>query len=148
VQHEERPQGNSPEVFRQAGYIRVVMQKYTQLSVENRHQIKALLDAGHKESEIVRTLGVHRFTICRELKRNVADDEPPDKDYCPSTAQIADQRSHRQEPLQTPQTWSPQGQAGQQARQQGANQRPGGGKLKSKYFIYTLKSTADARYEC
>lgn len=98
MQHEERPQGNSPEVFRQAGYIRVVMQKYTQLSVENRHQIKALLNAGHNQSEIARTIGVHRSTVCRELKRNVANEEPPDKSYCPSSAQQLTDQRHRDKP--------------------------------------------------
>lgn len=98
MQHEERPQGNSPEVFGQAGYIRVVMQKYTQLSLQNRHQIKALLDAGHNQSEIARTLGVHRSTISRELKRNVANEEPPDKGYCPSAAQQLTNRRHRNKP--------------------------------------------------
>lgn len=46
VQHERKSQGRVPVVFRQEDNIRVVIQKYTQLSVENRHQIKALLDAG------------------------------------------------------------------------------------------------------
>jgi IS30 family transposase len=74
------------------------MQKYTQLSVENRHQIKALLDAGHTQIEVARTIGVHRSTICRELKRNVANEQPPDKDYCPSTAQKLTDQRHRDKP--------------------------------------------------
>ncbi|MDZ7691651.1 MAG: helix-turn-helix domain-containing protein [Balneolaceae bacterium] len=59
------------------------MQEYTQLSEENRHQIKALLDAGHNQSEIARTIGVHRSTISRELKRNVANDELPGQAVLP-----------------------------------------------------------------
>ena len=98
MQHEERPQGNSPEVFRQAGYIHVVMQKYTQLSEENRHQIKALLDAGHNQSEIARTIGVHRSTISRELNRNVANEGPDSKDYCPKAAQQWTDQRHRDKP--------------------------------------------------
>ena len=96
MQHEERPQGNSPEVFRQAGYIRVVMNKHTQLSFENRHQIQALLAAGHNQSEIARTIGVHRSTISRELKRNVTGEDPEGKDYCPGQAQQLTDRRHRE----------------------------------------------------
>jgi len=93
VQHVERPQGNSPEVFGQAAYIRVVMNKYSQLSLQNRHQIKALLDAGHNQSEIARTIGVHRSTICRELNRNLANNAGEPNNYCPDIAQqLTDQR--------------------------------------------------------
>lgn len=74
------------------------MNKYSQLSLENRHQIKALLDAGHNQSEIARTIGVHRSTISRELKRNVANDEPPDKGYCPDAAQQRTDERHRNKP--------------------------------------------------
>jgi IS30 family transposase len=98
VQHEERPQGNSPEVFSQAGYIHVAMQEYTQLSEENRYQIKALLDAGHNQSEVARTIGVHRSTVSRELNRNVANDGPEGKDYCPKTAQELTNHRHRDKP--------------------------------------------------
>lgn len=98
MQHEERPQGRAPEVFGQAAYIRVVMNKYSQLSQENRHQIKALLDAGHNQSEIARTLGVHRSTISRELNRNIASGSPADKDYCPKVAQQLTDQRHRDKP--------------------------------------------------
>ena len=98
MQHEERPQGRAPVVFRQAGYICVAMQKYTQLSLENRHQIKALLDAGHNRSEIARTIGVHRSTISRELKRNVGNDQGADNAYCPQTAQQLTDQRHRNKP--------------------------------------------------
>ena len=74
------------------------MQKYTQLSEENRHQIKALRDAGHSKSEVARTIGVHRSTITRELKRNVPNDESADKDYCPETAQQLTNQRHRDKP--------------------------------------------------
>jgi len=98
VQHEERPQGRTPVVFRQAGYIRVIMQKYNQLSLENRHQIKALLDAGHNRTEIAQTIGVHKSTICRELKRNVGKQECTDNAYCPETAQKLTDQRHRNKP--------------------------------------------------
>src|SRR5699024_9831428 len=71
------------------------MQKYTQLSVENRHQIKALLDAGHNQSEIARTIGVHRSTISRELNRNVANADPEGKGYQPESAQQLTDQRHR-----------------------------------------------------
>jgi len=98
VQHERKPQGRAPVVFRQAGYIRVVMQKYTQLSLENRHQIKALLDAGHNRTEIAQTIGVHRSTISRELKRNVDNEQGQDNTYCPDRAQQLTDQRHRNKP--------------------------------------------------
>ena len=45
---------------------------YTQLSLEQRYQIEALLKAGIKQKLIACQIGVHPWTICRELKRNVA----------------------------------------------------------------------------
>ena len=98
MQHEVRPQGNSPEVFDQAAYIRVVMNKYSQLSLQNRHQIKALLDAGHTQSEIAELIGVHRSTVSRELTRNVANEGPESKHYCPEHAQQLTDRRHRNKP--------------------------------------------------
>ena len=43
---------------------------YTQLTQEQRYQIYALLKMEHSQSEIGKVIGVHRATICRELKRN------------------------------------------------------------------------------
>jgi len=74
------------------------MNNYNQLSLENRHQIKALLDAGHNQSEIARTLGVHRSTISRELKRNITNGSSAGKDYCPQQAQTLTDRRHAQKP--------------------------------------------------
>lgn len=74
------------------------MDKYTQLSLENRHQIHALLDAGHTQSEIARTIGVHRSTICRELKRNVANNDEDPNCYCPDTAQQLTDQRHADKP--------------------------------------------------
>lgn len=74
------------------------MQKYTQLSLENRHQIKALLKAGHNQSEIARTLGVHRSTISRELNRNVPKSRGEPNTYCPVAAQQLTDRRHRDKP--------------------------------------------------
>ena len=46
------------------------MSSYKQLTREERYQIKALLQTGHKQAEIARTIGVHKSTIKRELNRN------------------------------------------------------------------------------
>ncbi|HHE71957.1 MAG TPA: hypothetical protein ENL34_06740, partial [Chloroflexi bacterium] len=43
---------------------------YTQLTREQRYQIKALLSMGHTQADIARAAGVHRSTISRELRRN------------------------------------------------------------------------------
>lgn len=71
------------------------MQKYTQLSQENRHQIRALLDAGHTQSEIADTIGAHRSTICRELSRNVTNSGADGNCYNPARAQQMTDRRHR-----------------------------------------------------
>ena len=44
--------------------------RYTQLTYEQRYQIKALIQMGHNQTEIASVIGVHRSTISRELKRN------------------------------------------------------------------------------
>lgn len=101
MQHEERPQGNSPEVFRQASssYIRVIMDKYIQLSFENRHQIQALLESDLNQSEIARTICVHRSTVSHELKRNVTGNSPQSKSYCPEADQLASQAETEASPI-------------------------------------------------
>ena len=43
---------------------------YTQLTREQRYQIKALLDMGHSQSQIATVVGVHKSTISREIRRN------------------------------------------------------------------------------
>jgi len=43
---------------------------YTQLTHEQRYQIKALLRTGHNQKEIAQTIKVHPSTISRELRRN------------------------------------------------------------------------------
>jgi len=49
--------------FGQAANICVIMQKYKQLSLHDRHKIKALLDAGRNQSVIADLIGVRRSTI-------------------------------------------------------------------------------------
>jgi IS30 family transposase len=43
---------------------------YTQLTHEQRYQIKALMKIGHSQKEIAETIKVHKSTISRELSRN------------------------------------------------------------------------------
>ena len=43
---------------------------YTQLTRAQRYQIKALLKAGHNQTQIAALLGYHKSTISRELHRN------------------------------------------------------------------------------
>lgn len=74
------------------------MKEYNQLSLENRHQIKALLEAGHNQSEIARTIDVHRSTICRELQRNVAKSGSKANVYLPDQAHGKTTKRHRNKP--------------------------------------------------
>jgi IS30 family transposase len=43
---------------------------YTQLTREQRYQIKALMKTGHNQKEIAEAIKVHQSTISRELRRN------------------------------------------------------------------------------
>ncbi len=43
---------------------------YTQLTMGQRYQIEALKKEGLSQSAIARHIGVHRSTVCRELRRN------------------------------------------------------------------------------
>ncbi len=46
------------------------MRHYNQLTLEQRYGIYSLLKTGHNQSEIALTIGVHKSTISREVKRN------------------------------------------------------------------------------
>ncbi|MDR4460263.1 MAG: IS30 family transposase [Nitrospirales bacterium] len=46
------------------------MRSYTQLTLEQRYQIQALLNMGHSYREIATVVGVHKSTISREVRRN------------------------------------------------------------------------------
>ena len=46
------------------------MRAYTQLTREERYQIYALKQAGHRQNDIAEVLGRHKSTISRELRRN------------------------------------------------------------------------------
>jgi IS30 family transposase len=43
---------------------------YTQLTREQRYQIKALMKEGHNQTQIAANIGCHKSTISRELRRN------------------------------------------------------------------------------
>lgn len=87
-------------VFGQAAYIRVVMKKYKQLDLQDRHQIKALHDAGHCQTKIAQIIGVHKSTISREFSRNVAKRGPTANTYRPDLAQKKTDHRHRDKPKQ------------------------------------------------
>ena len=46
------------------------METYSQLTSEQRYQIYALLKNQHSQSEIAATIGLHKSTVSRELRRN------------------------------------------------------------------------------
>jgi len=46
------------------------MQTYSQLTHAQRYQIYALLRMGHLQTEIAKTIGGHKSTISREIRRN------------------------------------------------------------------------------
>ena len=96
MQHEKITLRGAPlRVFGQAAYIRVTMQKYKQLDLQDRHKIKALLDAGHTKTKIAEIIGVHKSTISRELSRNVAPRGRYAKEYRPEAAQRKTNKRHR-----------------------------------------------------
>ena len=58
------------------------MRHYTQITREQRYQISALLDNDLTQTEIAQTVGVHKSTISRELRRNTGK-----RGYRPKQAQ-------------------------------------------------------------
>jgi IS30 family transposase len=65
---------------------------YTQLSLEQRYVIQALLKAGMNQKAIAKQLNVHPSTISRELNRNVAKRGQTAGEYM---ARIAEQRTRK-----------------------------------------------------
>jgi len=63
---------------------------YTQLTVLQRYQIRAELDAGRNQSEIANKIGCHKSTVSRELQRNRGK-----RDYFPLLAHLLAQRRGR-----------------------------------------------------
>lgn len=97
MQHEKITLRGAPlRVFGQAAYIRVIMQKYKQLDLQDRHKMKALLEAGHTYTKIAEIIGVHKSTISRELSRNVATRGRYANKYRPEAAQRKTNKRHRE----------------------------------------------------
>jgi transposase, IS30 family len=70
------------------------MKKYNHLDLQDRHKIKALLDAGHSQSKIAEIIGVHKSTVSRELSRNVATRGRYANEYRPQAAQRKTNKRH------------------------------------------------------
>ena len=68
------------------------MSTYTQLTQEQRYQIYALKKVGHTQAEVARTVGVHKSTISRKLRRNSGR-----KGYRPKQAQAQKLACNRQQ---------------------------------------------------
>lgn len=75
---------------------------YSQVTQEQRYQIKALLKMNHSQTQIARVVGVHRSTISRELKRNLGQ-----RGYRPKQAhEFALERRAKAKPTITTETWA------------------------------------------
>ena len=70
-------------VRRKTDYCVAMTKKYSQLTLQQRYQIAALLKAGHSNGFVASQLGIHRCTIGRELNRNSTSN----KRYNPVLAQ-------------------------------------------------------------
>ena len=78
------------------------MRTYRQLTQEQRYQIYALKQTGHRFSEIAAVLRVHKSTVSRELKRNRGQ-----RGYRPQQAQsLALERRQKSVPRITAQVWA------------------------------------------
>ncbi len=77
------------------------MRTYVQLTQLQRYQIYALLKMGHLQSDIARSLGVHKSTISRELRRNRGK-----RGYRPKQAQqFANERQNKAKARIKPEDW-------------------------------------------
>jgi len=47
------------------------MRRSTQLTLEQRYQIQAMLKTGHRYTEIASVVGVYKSTICQEVRCNL-----------------------------------------------------------------------------
>lgn len=76
--------------------------QYTQLTREQRYQIKALLDMECSQTEIAHQLGVHKSTISREVRRNRGQ-----RGYRPKQAheKAMERREHKAQTSICPETW-------------------------------------------
>ena len=71
------------------------MKKYKQLTLAQRYQIEALLQAGLSQSAISDQLEVHRSTISRELKRGIAQRGRTSKVYVAINAERKTRNRHK-----------------------------------------------------
>ena len=71
------------------------MQKYKQLDLNDRHKIKALLEAGFSLTKIAEIIGVHKSTLSREISRNVPTRGRYANQYRPESAQRKTNQRHR-----------------------------------------------------
>ena len=67
------------------------MSKYKQLTQGQRYQIAALMEAGNRQNDIARLIGVSPGTVTRELGRNSSK-----KGYDPEKAQAKANKRRRQ----------------------------------------------------
>jgi transposase, IS30 family len=74
--------------------------KYSQLTLAQRYQIEALKKANFKQDDIAKVIGVHKSTICRELKRNVPKRGTGAKIYSAEKAQFKTDKRHELKPKQ------------------------------------------------
>ena len=76
--------------------------KYTQLTYEQRYQIKALLDMKCTQTEIAQQLGVNKSTLSRELQRNRGQ-----RGYRPKQAhqKAVERRAGKVDTTISPETW-------------------------------------------
>lgn len=70
--------------------------KYNQLTLEQRYKIECYFQAGKLQSEIAKLIGVHKSTICRELKRNTPKRGPGAKIYNAKNADTKTTCRHKQ----------------------------------------------------
>ena len=68
---------------------------YFQLTLVQRYQIEALKKVGLKQYEIAITLGVHKSTVSRELKRNVPKRGTGAKIYSACKVQVKADTRHK-----------------------------------------------------
>ena len=74
------------------------MKNYTQLTLSQRYQIEALIQAGCSQTFIANQLGFHRSTISRELKRSIANRGRTSRIYIATNAERKSQIRHKHKP--------------------------------------------------
>lgn len=74
------------------------MTNYRQLGQEQRYAIGVLLKAGRSQQEIADSVGYHKSTISRELRRNIPQRGARSKVYDPERAQQKAINRHKQKP--------------------------------------------------